>query len=277
MLKKIRGLARILKMSFNNFKIYTKRKGRALRRNTRPESFPRSYHFAIVAVKREPYVKLAIDNINSLHYINSSHKISFYCDDICEKEFKKLIHKLDYPKQVEIINKFGNSNEPWQYSKLETTIEISKKGWKLVDADAVWHHDPVLEKDRVTLLISNNKISDKPDEKAITLNIFNHPEWLSFGYYSSGFISIPAKFMNDKVASDSRSFLKMIMENNLSFIENERARGDQKRQAEQFALNLGLLTNWGEKIMTTLKDKDGTKDTNLLQSLYYGCAREIND
>lgn len=275
--KNWRSTARRLKVIYENLLVYIRRKWRVLKRKFGREIFANSYHIGIVAVKREPYAELAIANINSLHYLNPTHKFSFYCDDICEKAFKRLFWKLDYPKQVEVVNKFRDIDQPWQYSKLETTIEISRKGWMLVDADALWHHDPIINQDKITLLVNPKKIKDKKEETAIVTNIFQKPQWLPFGYYSSGFISIPVKFMTEKVAEDARKYLRMIMDDNLEFIPLEKDRGDQKRQAEQFALNLSLLSNLGEEVMTVLKEKDGTKDTNLLQSLYYGCARNINE
>lgn len=235
------------------------------------------YTFAIVCVKRPEYINLAIENTNSLHYINPSHKFVIYCDNICAESLQKNFWQLDYPKHVIINNAFGEADKPWQYYKLETIIEISKKDWLLVDADARWHHDPIIDTNKVTFLVSPKKIKEKEDETLIVRNIFQREDWLEFGYYSSGFLSIPSKFMTEKVAQDSRIFLTKLLDSKFEFLQNENQRDDQRRQAEQFALNLGILSNHPEDYVTTLKEKDGTKDTNLLQSLYYGCEHKINE
>ena len=277
-LAKVRGILWWIYDQRNSLKEFFRRKTKKYQRilgfKNKPDN---SYHFAIVCVKRPAYAKLAIENVNSLHCINPTHLFTIYCDSACEDFLKKNLRKFDYPKDVTINNAFGVADKPWQYYKLETAIEISREDWLLVDADARWHHDPIIDRSKITFLVSPKMIREKPDETLVIKNVFGREDWLGFRYYSSGFLSIPSRFMTDKVANDSRTLLKKLLDSKFEFLPSQGQRDDQKRQAEQFALNLGILSNHAESNLTTLKKKDGTKDTNLLQSLYYGCARQINE
>lgn len=259
------------------FNKYAMRKARKFKRIFLKEKHDLEYTLAITCVKRPEYIDLALKNINSLHYINPNHKFVVYTDNACAEAFNKRKRRLDYPKHVTLNNAFKEGGQPWQHYKLETIIEISKKGWMLVDADALWHDDPIIDQERITLLVNPNKIKEKAEESKVVTEIFNKPEWLDWGYYSSGFVSIPAKFMTDELADKSREFLKVLLYDDYNFIEGEEARGAQKRQAEQFALNLGILNTYPESVMTTLKETDGVKSKHILQSLYYGCEHKINE
>lgn len=235
------------------------------------------YTLAIVCVKKIAYVDMAIKNINSMHYLNSNHRFVIYCDNTCYKEVKKRVGEIDYQDKVEIRNAFGESDKPWQHYKLETIIEISKNNWIMVDADAFWHSEPKVDPEKITFLVSEKKIKEEESNRDTVIKLFGKEEWLDFRNYSSGFLSIPAKFMTSEVIESARKFLSILLYNDYSFLDSEKVRGQQKRQSEQFSINLALLVHYPERMFTTLKETDGVKNTHILQSLYYGCEHQINE
>jgi len=252
-----------------------KRKSKKLKRQFLPHAGNYVHTLAIVCVKKSEYADMAIQNINSLHYLNSNYKFVIYCDNICANALQSNKQKFDYIENVEIKNAFGEADKPWQHYKLETIIEISKKGWLLVDADAFWHDEPRIDKEKITFLVSEKKVRDEEGNSATVTHLFGKEEWLDFGYYSSGFLSIPAKFMTESVIGTARKFLQILLYNDYSFIGSVEERGQQKRQSEQFAISLALLTHYLETLFTTLKATDDVKNKHILQSLYYGCEHGI--
>ena len=121
-------------------RFWWKRKLRKTRR--RGASFPTRGTFCILCVKRPAYAWLAVKNVNSLHYIYPGYEIRIITDDECAGAINRLKAKIDYPGMVEIINKFGQQKEPWQFQKVACLMESSKNGWVLIDADTIWHSEP---------------------------------------------------------------------------------------------------------------------------------------
>jgi hypothetical protein len=264
-----------MRNAVGNFFNTTARKARKVSRFIFGHKNAQAYRFAIVCVKRTPYAVLTINNINSLHYLNSSHEFVIYCDDTCETELQRLWHKFDYPKRVKINNVFKSTGKSWQYYKIETIIDASKNGMVLIDADGLWHKDPVVNKNKITFQVSPLKIKEKKEEFEIVKRVFNKPEWGEFRYYTSAFVSIPQRYMTDKVASDARNYLNILFNHDYNFLENQKERDEQKRQSEQFAVNLALLTNYASDTFAVLKKEDGPKNRDFVQPLYYGCSNRI--
>ena len=79
------------------------------------EKHTNSYTFALTIVKRIEYVDLAINNINSLHLLNPSHKFIAYCDEKCYRHLNNSLFKLDYPRQIKLIGPYGDGKQPWQH------------------------------------------------------------------------------------------------------------------------------------------------------------------
>lgn len=233
------------------------------------------YQFAIVCVKRTPYVNLTIDNINSLHLINPNHVFTIYCDNVCEEEIKRLWSKFDYPKNIRINNFVKDDNRPWQYSKIEAIIDSSRKGMILIDADGLWHEDPIIDREKIVFQVSPFMIKEKGDEYEVVKEIFKKPEWGDFRYYTSAFVSIPPKYMTDDIASKTREYLDILFNHPYPFLKDQKSRDEQKRQSEQFAINISLLTKYKPDIFDVLKKEDGPKNKNFVQPLYYGCSNQI--
>ena len=154
----------IAQMKIN--RILIKHKYRKLTRIFQPVLLNNNTFF-ILCIKKTIYADMVIENINTLHYLNSNHKISIYCDTLCYEYLKSKKNKFDYLNNVEIINSYQIAGQPWQYYKIETLIIASKQGAVLTDADGIWHDDPIFDKDKITLLVVANKIKENENEKEI--------------------------------------------------------------------------------------------------------------
>ena len=108
---------------------------------------------------------MAIENINSLHYLNSNHTFQIHCDNFCESYLNNVKNKINYLNCVSIKNNHGEAIKPWQYYKIETLINASRQNAILTDADGIWHEDPIISSDVITLLVLAHKISENLDEK----------------------------------------------------------------------------------------------------------------
>lgn len=240
------------------------------------EKFKNSYTFAITCVKRDVYVKLIIKHINSLHYINPTHKFIIYCDNRCYN--KILIKKkwLDYPAQTEFKNIYGMGEKPWQYYKIETVIDAGKNSFISVDADEIWYGDPEISNNKITFLVASAKFSNNTSENLLIEKLYKK-EWTEFYHYNTGFLSIPSRFMTDKVADDIRNLFSKLFTNDLAFISDKNGAMESHRISEEIAINLAIQSNYLSDNITSLKNIDGPKNTNVIQSLYYGCNNRILD
>ena len=255
---------------------YAKRKSKKIIRIiSKNKSYKNSYTFVITCVKRVEYAKLIIKNINSLHCINPTHKFIIYCDKKCHENLQKNKNKFDYPKQTTFENIYGQGEKPWQYYKIKSFIKAANNDYILTHADEIWHSDPVVDKEKITFLVSPRAIHERPNEKAIVENTFKKPEWTKFKYYSTGFVSVPKKFMSKKIAEDCKKFCNILLEENYDFIKNKKEKKGIIRLSEQMAINLAIQKYHPAKMIITLKEIDGPKNTNILQSTYYGCANSI--
>jgi len=272
---KIRNVAWKVKKLRKPLFFFIKRKFKKIKRTFKKEggSF---YNFASLCVKRPIYTQLVRQGINSLHYLNPNHTFKIYCDDTC---YKKLKDKkgFDYPSKVTALNYHKNTEQTWQYSKIETVIDASKNNSIFVDADMVWHHEPIIDKDKITFLVTSRKMKDKEGEILLMKDLFNKSEWTELPHYNTGFNSIPSKLMTPKIADDCRKFTKDILESDLNFIKNEKERRSVRRISEEIGINLAIQTNIPKEKIVTLKNEDHAKDTNIIQSIYYGCRNDILD
>lgn len=232
--------------------------------------------FLILCINKTVYADMVIENINSLHYLNSKHKFLIYCDILCADYLSKR-NKFNYPENVSIKNKYGITNKPWQYYKIEAVIEASKMGYILTDADGIWHNHPSVNKEKITLLVLGRNINDNLNEKLLVETILNKPNWATYNHYVTGFVYIPSTFMTEKLAKDMRDINKLIFESDLNFIINEKDKNGLKRLSEELAINFALQDNYPDEKIFTLKKNDSLGDKNTLESLYYGCCNEVNE
>lgn len=275
----MRALLKKIYYIIKNTRLLFKRRFRKIISKVLPNiKYKRSYVIAILCIKKTEYADMAITNINSLHAINPTHKFVLYCDTICEEYLKSKIKLLDYPDSTDIINKFGIAGKAWQYYKIEVHIEASKKGQIDTDADGIWYKDPNINMDKITMLAFAHNFIDKPNEKLILNKIFpSKKEYLSYKHCVAAFVSIPPKFMTDKLESDMRTVNDMIFTSNLEFLEDDKDRGDSKRLSEEFAVNIAIQSNWPERELVFLKENEGWGNKDTLQLLYYGCDHQINE
>lgn len=233
-----------------------------------------AYNFAFLCVKKIVYADMVIDNINSLHYLNPNHKVKIYCDTQCAKYLNQKINKFNYLKNIIIQDSYGDGDNSWQYYKIETLIDASKQNMILNDADSIWHEDPIIDKEKITLLVLAHKIKDGGSEKTLIENIFKKIEWLEFNHYVTAFISIPSHFMTDKLAKDMREYNNRIY----CYTEIDTTDGElveTRRLSEELAVNIALQTNFPMEVISTLKVEDGPGNKKTLQSLYYGCSNGV--
>ena len=255
-----------------------KRKLRAMKRRMQaltkaPSIMPPRRTFAFTCVKKPEYVRMAIDNINSLLYLNDSYSFIIYADTICSAEFERLKSRLDYKDRVICNNVFGETREPWQKYKVETIIDASRKGYTFTDADGIWHDEPIIDSSKITILVLARAISDDPVEKKVAETLFATEGAVNFNHYVSGFLSIPPAMMTGGLADDMRRFTGILLYDPLSFLKEERDRRNIHRVAEELGVNIALQKH--HKAIETLKKDDGPKSRSSLQSLYYGCNNDI--
>lgn len=237
-----------------------------------------SYTFAILCIKKTEYADMAIVNVNSLLSLNPTHKFVLYCDTICAKYLESKKKKFDYPDNVTILGKYGVTEKAWQYYKIEVHIEAAQNNMIDTDADGIWHDDPVLDRSKITMLAHAHNFSDKPNEITTLKNLFpGNPEWLKFRHCVAAFVSMPSRFMNQKVADDMRRINDTIFSHPFDFLPTEKERGDARRLSEEFAVNLAIQSNYSQEDLVVLKSEDGWGNKNILQSLYYGCGNQINE
>jgi len=248
-----------------------KRKMKRVVRHFVQASYKDVYSFAILCVKKSVYVDMAIDNINSLHYLNPNHTVTIYCDTICFEYLSKRKNYFDYKEKVtfrKIENDFKISEKPWQYNKIETLIEASKNDQILTDADGIWHNDPVVDKGKITLLVIVNKIKDKPLELDLAQKIIAGNSVTEFNHYVSGFVSLPSKFLNFKLENELRLFNDKI--------QSTATNDELRRLSEELSVSLAIQNNYRQKDIAVLKNEDGPGDKKSLESFYYGCLNQIN-
>lgn len=275
-LKKIRDLERSTEESLQAFSFYSRRKIRKLRRSlNKTGSHKTAYTFAITCVKKPEYVRMAIDNINSLNYLNEAHSFVIYADTACTHAFAREKCRLDYPLQTRCDDTFGVAGKPWQTYKVETIIDSSKKGFIFTDADGIWHDEPAIDPHKITILVLAHAIKDNPVEKKIAETLFKGQNAVGFNHYVSGFLSIPPALMTEALANDMRKFTRILLDDSLSFLAKEEDQKNIHRLAEELGVNIAIQANHGA--ITTLKQTDGPKSREVLQSLYYGCNNGIID
>jgi cation transport regulator ChaB len=249
---------------------FNKRKLRKFKRLFKIEANNPGLAFVILTVKKPEYMQLAVNNVNSLHYLNPNHKIKIWCDDICYKYYQKNKWRVDYPARVEVINKFTNQNKAWQEFKIETIIESSLNDYVLIDADVIWHDKPVTDRDKIMFQVKAYNFSDNNAEKIMIENLFNKT-WTKFNHYVTGFNSIPSKFMTNELQSDLKNIYNKIFNSPLDFIKDENKRNEVKRISEEIAVNLAVQKHYSPEKIIPLKKTDTTKDNFSMQQLYYGC------
>ena len=235
------------------------------------------YNFVILCVKKTVYADMAIENINSLHYLNSNHTFQIYCDNLCESYLNDIKNKINYLNCVSIKNAHGEASKPWQYYKIDTLINASRQNAILTDADGIWHEDPIINTDVITLLVVAYKFSENLAEKQLITYEFGMADWENFNHYVTGFISIPSHFMNEKLANDMRIYNNKIFTSHLNFIDNTESKYRLRRLSEEIAINLALQSNFVKEEFSTLKKEDGPGSKKSLQSLYYGCCNNVSE
>ncbi len=274
-LKKIRNKIWETKIKTKQLPYFIKRKYRKIKRFFLKEDYNQHYNFAISCTKRTAYAGMAIKNINSMHYMNPRSKFFIYCDDVCLNYLNDKKIWIDYPQKVEFIHIETAENKSWQEYKTEMLLDASKKDLVCVDADAIWHEEPKLNRDKITFLLVSRKMKDKDGERFLMRDFFKNEKWNDLIHYTTGFLSLPAKFVTPKFEEDCNKYLKIILNEKFESL-NQEERDSLHRLAEQIALNIATQINYAPDKITTLKAPNGgPKDTNILQSLYYGCANQI--
>lgn len=255
---------------------YFKRKVWKIVNSLKTKKFDSRLSFAILCIKKTVYCDMTIDNANSLHILNPNHDFTIYCDSKCFDYLSSRINKFDYPKKIKFVNRHSDASEPWQIYKIDTLIEASKQNQILTDADGIWHSEPKIDPEKITLLVVAYDISSNKNESLLVEKVFNKKDWVNFKHYVTGFVSIPSKFMTEELESKLINYTREILTKDLDFIQNENV-GGIRRLAEELAVNFSLQDTYSKDIFSTLKKTDGLNDKNSLQSLYYGCLNQIEN
>jgi hypothetical protein len=232
------------------------------------------YTFAILCIKKTVYGDMVVDNINSLHYLNRNHSVVLYCDTLCSDYLQARKNSFDFPEKIIIKDSYGMADKPWQHYKINVHIQAAWNDQIDTDADGVWHEDPVVDKNKITSLVIAYNMASSPKDILVLEKIFGKKEWSTFNHYVGAFLSLPKKFMTEKMAEDLQKFNDAIFYHPLDFLpESERA--EIRRLSEEFAVSLAIQSNFPAEVITTLKTEDGPGSKKSLQSLYYGCMNRI--
>lgn len=242
---------------------------------SKPSNNATAYHFAIVCVKRPIYVNLAIKNINSLHFYNSSHLVTLYVDTQCKKAYQSMRSKIDYPKNVRIrlINVSGEV--PWQILKVRTLLQASRAGQILTDADGIWRKDPTIDPSKVTFLVQAYPFTKNKFEMKLLKVITKNEKIVSYIHYVTGFVSLPRNLLTKKLENDCIKYTQRIIDVSPRLSVSHETSEGLKRLAEEIGLSIAIQHNIPNEKITTLKRKDGPGDKYILQSMYYGCTNKI--
>ncbi|MGA2764951.1 MAG: hypothetical protein ABSG17_16500 [Spirochaetia bacterium] len=246
-----------------DIRFWFRRKWRKLRR--RGTSFPIKGTLCILCVKRPAYARLAVRNVNSLHFLNPGYRIRIVADDACTPALRRMAARFDYRRMVEVVNRFGAENEPWQFQKVQCLMEASRSGWILMDADTIWHGEPETDPGKATMLVKAYDFGSKADERDF-LSRNNMARALPWPHFVTAFVSLPPALYSDELA-------RLAMEWTKKAFSDERL----KRISEEIGVNLAVQTLVPREKITTLKQTDGPNDRYIMQSLYYGCVNDIKE
>ncbi len=253
---------------------YTKRKAKVVSRKLFPYKVKNSYTFAILCIKKEAYTDLVVKQANSLHFFNPTHSFIIYTDTICKNFLDQKIGQFDYPEKITIKDAFGVASKPWTYYKMEMRIENSLNGGVDIDSDMFWYGDPELDRSRPLMFAPAFIFKENKVQSDLIMKVFNKPAWLEFTHYVSAFVSIPPKFMTDKLAADSRRYVHMMLEHPLEFITDKNDKDEIRRVSEEIAICFALQDNY-PGLTKSLKLDGGKKNKDLLQPIYYGSENRI--
>jgi hypothetical protein len=267
MLKIVKSLLRpayhFLRGRLSQFIFFCRRTARKVRR--RGTSYPVKARIHVLCVKRRAYARLVVNNVNSLHYISPGYQFVIVADDACQSAFSRMLFKFDYPSMVQVVNRFGSAKDPWQFQKLSCLFEASRAGAILVDADTLWHDEPSVDPEKVTILVKAYDFQDNDAEKKFLLEN-GMARALTWPHYVSGFVSLPPRFFSEELARLSVEWTKKAFSD-----------PGVKRISEEIGVNLALQTLVPREAIVTLKATDGPNDRNVMQSLYYGCVHNIEE
>jgi hypothetical protein len=222
-------------------------------------------HFLILCVKRPEYVPLTIRNINSLHLQSTGNTVTVYADSVCSPVFERQLRKLDYPGRVQIVNRFEDDRRPWQLLKVEALMHAARKDWILVDADTIWHAQPVIDKTKITFLVKAYRFGDIEAERAFLVES-GKKDLLSAPHFVTGFVSIPSRFYSDSLHRQCVEWTQRVF-----------GQASLRRISEEIGVNIAVQSSFPLTNLTALKQSDGPNDTEIMQSLYYGCTNNIEE
>jgi hypothetical protein len=221
--------------------------------------------FCILCVKRGSYARLAVRNVNSLHYLDPGYVVNILTDSACEKEVLALRRRFDFPGQVQVKNIFGDESEPWQIQKVRCLKEASRNGWILVDADTIWHGEPDVDPQRVTFLVKAYSFHENEAE-SMFLRAHGMEKECRWPHYVTGFMSVPPAFYSEE-----------LFDLGLEWTRRFFADSNLKRISEELGLNIAIQTLIPPEKITTLKTSDGPNNHYIMESLYYGCINRIEE
>lgn len=223
---------------------------------------------AILCVKKTIYARMAIRNLNSLHYLNPNYKFILYCDQVCYDYFKKNWPQIDYPKSVKLELEFRDKPEEiWQSKRLKVIELITEKNGAIVDADSRWFGFPPTQKNTVYFLAPSHLFKDNPDEAALLKAALPKKNWEYMTHYASGFLYIPKKYGTKKL------FIKIssLQDTLVRTIQKKKLSPHLLRLVDEIALNVVLQEEVGEDKVKPLKKVEGPGNRHILLSYYYGC------
>ena len=229
------------------------------------------YTFSTICVNRVEYVDLAIDNINSLHYLNNSHKFKIYCDAVCFEYLQNNKKKLDYIQNVEFIKEWDKLDFPWQFAKIKLLEKyLGKEDIIFLDADIKWLNEPTISMDKVTFFIKEYNLSSSTRDMVFFNHLLPELNTKEIDHCNVTLLSIPKKFHSKDLVFNWMELAKKI--NSCSNVPNmsEADNKQMNRLCEQMSASIVFQQMFKENVDVLQND-----DKPYIHSYYYGAINGI--
>tara|TARA_B100000683_G_scaffold277766_1_gene338727 strand:+ start:6629 stop:7351 length:723 start_codon:yes stop_codon:yes gene_type:complete len=224
--------------------------------------------YNILTILDENYLKLAINNVNSYHRLDSEQCFVFYVDDKCLSFYENNKDKIKNKSKVSVreidISKY------WQYGKILIFEEyFQKEDFVIVDADSLWYSLPKIMDKGITYLSESHKINNGPKgvNDYIGLSKFIENITPQMTNNQIGFLSIPKEVHYVGMVDEWKRMCDEIK-------DSKEVRGDINRQCEQ--LSISLITQIKNIPFSFLKKHEKLNDKNIIESLYWSCRGKGN-
>jgi hypothetical protein len=231
-------------------------------------SFANEAH--LVVARNPVYAKIALTCILSFLHFNERARIVLHCDiETCE-EMTKLVKRRMRRNQIQVLDDL-DPKDSWQISKLKVILGLPGTNNVFMDADLRWNGS-LKSPEALTFYVPEFQLSKKSPYRQILANISvpMSPEVImkntSFLAFSGVALSIAAKSEVLRLNAEFEGILAMCDIGDLD-------KPLLMRLSEQIVLSV-LSESWETEIKY-LKEVDGHKDGQFVESSYFGATGSV--